>query len=128
MKYVRCSACGEFARRYRNEIKRADCGPVVIEISRIVRVRRKLRELIESSGLPIVVFSQWVLGRDARTAQRYLAGGKIPQAAACWIDRLERVHHHGDTIILELTWYRRNPRWGWRTKKERIRYGPAPSC
>lgn len=123
---AKCSACGELRRKYRNDARPLDCGPVQLGISRMARIRRKLRHLIEISELPVVVFSQWVLGRDPRTAQRYLTGGTIPDSAAAWIDRLERIDHRGDRIILELSWLPRNPRWKWRAKRDRVRYQPGP--
>ena len=123
---MKCSACGTLARRYRNDTARPDCGPVQLGISRLARIRKRLRQLIEISDLPVVVFSQWVLGRDPRTAQRYLTGGNIPDSAAAWIDRLERVELQGDRLILELAWLPRNPRWQWRAKRGRIAYRSTP--
>lgn len=123
---AKCSACGELRRKYRNDAPPLDCGPVQLGISRMARIRRKLRHLIDISGLPVVVFSQWVLGRDPRTAQRYLTGGNIPDSAAAWIDRLERIDHQGDRLVLELVWLPRNPRWRWRAKRDRVRYQPGP--
>lgn len=124
--YAKCSACGELRRKYRNDVARLGCGPVQLGISRLVRIRKKLRHLIEISELPVVVFSQWVLGRDPRTAQRYLAGGNIPDSAAAWIDRLEHVRLEGRVLVLELHWLPRNPRWKWRAKRDRIRYQSGP--
>jgi hypothetical protein len=72
--------------------------------------RAKLAQLINDSRLPVVVFSQWVLGSD-RTAQRYLAGGAIPQTVATWLMRVESVEHNGAEVIIRMQWHPRNHRW-----------------
>lgn len=107
---LKCSECGEPRRKYRNESP-ANCPPVLLELSRSTRLRKKLHSLIDSSGLPIVVFCEWVLGRDPRTLQRWLAGEKIPQSAAVWVDRLELVELRGGTLVIELRWSEARPRW-----------------
>lgn len=75
------------------------------------KVRAQLAQLINDSRLPIVVFSQWVLGRSDRTAQRYLAGGAIPNDVANWLMRIESVEHDGDEVVIRLHWHRWNSRW-----------------
>lgn len=73
-------------------------------------VRAQLAQLINDSRLPIVVFSQWVLGSD-RTAQRYLAGGAIPDTVATWLMRVESVEHNGTEVVIRMQWHARNHRW-----------------
>lgn len=86
-------------------------------------VRAKLAQIIHESRLPVVVFSQWVLGRSDRTAQRYLAGGPIPDDAANWIQRIEAVQLVGDELTIRLRWRRENPRWNrGRAMERRRRY------
>ena len=74
------------------------------------RVRAQLAQLINDSRLPIVVFSQWVLGSD-RTAQRYLSGGVIPDTVANWLMRVESVEHNGAELVIRMQWHPRNHRW-----------------
>jgi hypothetical protein len=106
----KCSECGESRREYRAD-RQVSCSPVQLELSRRAQLRRRLRGLIDASGLPIVVFGEWVLGRDPRTVQRWLAGEKIPHSAAIWIDRLELVELRGGSLVLELRWHEARPRW-----------------
>jgi len=106
----KCSECGELRRTYRND-RATDCPPLSLELSRSTRLRKRLRSLIDSSGLPIVVFGEWVLGRDPRTVQRWLAGEKIPHSAAVWIERLELVELRGGSLMIELRWHEARPRW-----------------
>lgn len=103
----KCQECGELRRRARVRV----CRPVVLELSRSARLRRKLRQLIDSSGIPISVFAEWVFGRDSRTLQRWLAGSKIPESVSIWIERLELVELNGGRLILALKWGERRPRW-----------------
>lgn len=106
----KCSECGELRRHFRNAHAHP-CPPVQLELSRATRLRKRLRSLIDSSGLPIVVFGEWVLGRDPRTLQRWLAGEKIPQSAAVWVERLELVELRGGSLVIELRWHEARPRW-----------------
>lgn len=106
----KCQECGELRRHYRNCVPPI-CPPVQLSLSRSTRIRQRLRVLIDSSGLPIVVFCEWVLGRDPRTLQRWLAGEKIPHSASVWLERLELVELRGGTLVIELRWNEARPRW-----------------
>lgn len=106
----KCSECGELRRQFRNAHVHP-CPPAQLELSRATQLRKRLRSLIDSSGLPIVVFGEWVLGRDPRTLQRWLAGEKIPQSAAVWVERLELVELRGGSLVIELRWHEARPRW-----------------
>jgi hypothetical protein len=106
----KCSECGELRRTFRNPVP-VVCPPILLELSRSTRLRKRLRSLIDSSGLPIVVFGEWVLGRDPRTLQRWLGGEKIPHSAAVWIERLELVELRGGSLVIELRWHEARPRW-----------------
>lgn len=118
----KCSECGEIRRTYRND-RPQHCPPLQLELSRATRLRKKLRSLIDSSGLPIVVFGEWVFGRDPRTLQRWLAGEKIPHSAAIWIERLELVQLQGGRLYLALQWHERRPRWRYfQQQKRRLIY------
>lgn len=113
-----CSECGELRRTYRNRVPLV-CPPVVLTVSRSTRLRLRLRSLIDSSGLPIVVFGEWVLGRTPRTLQRWLAGEKIPHSASVWLERLELVELRGGTLVIELRWQEKRPRWRYFQQQKR---------
>jgi hypothetical protein len=120
---MHCTTCGGSGRcaPWRNADGRSrDCGAQSLEISRAVKVRRKLEELLWSSRIPLTVFAEWVFGRDPRTLQRWRAGAKIPESAAVWIERLRKVELVGGGILLiELQWEERRARWRWFTQKNR---------
>lgn len=107
----KCSECGELRRQISRNAHVITCPPQQLELSRATQLRKRLRSLIDSSGLPIVVFGEWVLGRDPRTLQRWLAGEKIPQSAAVWVERLELVELRGGSLVIELRWHEARPRW-----------------
>lgn len=123
-----CASCGSEKRKYRNDSPSRTCGVVELALSRGTRLRKRLRSQIDYAGLPVVVFGEWVLGRDPRTLQRWLAGEKIPHSAAIWIDRLQSVELRGGTLILELRWTERRPRWRFfQAQKKRTLYRSAES-
>lgn len=120
-----CENCGSEKRKYRNKSLPV-CAPLQLSLSRNSQLRKRLRAQIGYAGLPIVVFAGWVLGRDPRTLQRWLAGEKIPQSAAIWIERLERVELRGGTLFLELRWQEVRPRWRFfQAQKKRTLYQSA---
>jgi hypothetical protein len=84
----------------------------------------KLRELIEESHLPIVIFSERVLGRDQRTLQRYLAGEPMPTSVQYFIRAMRSVECADDgSITVQLQFSPPNPRWNWwRLRKNRGQY------
>ena len=121
----KCLECGELRRHYRNCVPKL-CPPVLLTLSRSTRLRRRLRSLIDSSGLPIVVFGEWVLGRDPRTIQRWLGGEKIPHCASVWLERLQLVELRGGVLVIELRWQERRPRWRFfQQQKRRLLFSSA---
>jgi len=73
--------------------------------------REQFRRIIESSSLPIAVFSEWVMGVDRTTGQRYLHDGEIPATKRLWLRHIESVTHQGAQVHVVLRWYPPNPRW-----------------
>lgn len=73
--------------------------------------RDLFRRLIQSSELPIAVFSEWVLGVDRTTGQRYLRDGEIPETKKIWLQHVESVTHRGSEVHVVLQWHPANPRW-----------------
>lgn len=117
-----CANCGSEKRNYRNQSLHI-CPPIQLELSRSTRLRKKLRAQICYSGLPVVVFAEWVFGRDGRTLQRWLTGEKIPHCAAIWIDRLQSVELQGGTLVVQLRWQEARPRWRFfQAQKKRTLY------
>ena len=117
-----CASCGNEQKTFRNS-PASVCPPIKLQLSRATQLRRKLRALICCARLPVVVFGEWVLGRDPRTVQRWLAGDKIPHSAALWIDRLQSVELRGGTLTIQLRWSERRPRWRlFQAQKKRTLY------
>ena len=73
--------------------------------------RDLFRRLVESSQLPIAIFSEWVMGVDRTTGQRYLHDGEIPDTKKIWLRHIESVTHLGDEIHVVLKWLPANRRW-----------------
>lgn len=73
--------------------------------------RERFRRIIEKSNLPIAVFSQWVLGRDACTGFRYLADGEMPGSMLRWLRHLVSVTHNGNEVTIVMRWSPPNRRW-----------------
>lgn len=69
------------------------------------------RRIVERSQLPIAIFTEWVLGRDRCTGDRYLHNGEIPQSTLQWLHHLQSVEQRGDEIHIVLRWGHPNPRW-----------------
>lgn len=67
-------------------------------------VRRRLRELIEESGIAPGPFGRIVLGVDSSTIYRWLAGGPIAQAQAALLLRIEGVMYdsRNGRVVLSL--------------------------
>lgn len=62
-----------------------------------------LRALIASTGMSAQQFARDVLGRDPRTLRRWLSGETvIPDAAADWLERIERVQAQRLAITIRL--------------------------
>lgn len=61
-----------------------------------------LRRWLNQTGLSIRDFAHYVLGRDDRTLQRYLAGGRIPESQWVWLDRLEWVEVRGPLVLVAI--------------------------
>lgn len=73
--------------------------------------RALFRRIIEKSKLPIAVFSEWVLGVDRTTGQRYLHDGEIPRSKRIWLRHVESVTHRGSEVHVVMRWHPPNPRW-----------------
>lgn len=73
--------------------------------------RALFRRVIENSSLPIAVFSEWVMGVDRTTGQRYLHDGEIPTTKRLWLRAVESVTQKGAEIHVVLRWRNANPRW-----------------
>jgi len=116
----------EIARRYKlietevameRERRRlaVDCGYTQLRLSFSARVRRRLREVIWTSGLSIREVAE-ALGVACSTLERHLAGER-PSAARCaWYDRVVSIGVEQETFISILV--RRGPstrkKYGWR--------------
>ena len=64
------------------------------------RARDNLREIFARTGWSQHRFAGAVLGCHERTLQRYLAGGRIPEDRAVWLNRLEAAAEHGDRVLI----------------------------
>ena len=64
------------------------------------RARANLREIFTRTGWSQHAFAGAVLGCHERTLQRYLAGGRIPEDRAVWLNRLEAATLHGDRVLI----------------------------
>jgi hypothetical protein len=73
--------------------------------------RALFRRIIERSQLPIAVFSEWVMGVDRTTGQRYLHDGEIPRSKRIWLRHIKNVIHRGNEVHVTLEWQPPNPRW-----------------
>lgn len=62
-----------------------------------------LRWALQDSGLSIVQFARYVVGRDERTVRRWLTGEtEIPEAVGFWLRAIESVEATDDRITVTI--------------------------
>lgn len=66
-----------------------------------------LRKIIDATGLSIREFAEYVLGRDERVVQTWLAGEKPPRHVLQLLERIEWVELRGHYLQIVV---RRGPR------------------
>lgn len=89
--------------------RRIDPDQLELDYEFVSPAPRSHQERARAHLLEILARTRWsqhrvaaALGCHERTVQRYLAGGRIPEDRAVWLNRLEAVTQHGDRVLIIL--------------------------
>lgn len=107
----RCDHCGKLPGRKRPKRRAQDCGPVQLKLSEKMILRRRIRDMILMSQLPMVEFAESVLGIDQVTLYRYLNGSVVPKSKAKQLQSIVLIERNDDHVHIVLRPCAERPRW-----------------